>query len=514
MKSFFTASVAMALGLFGTAAYAAQPNQSFGYPSILPNQGNSRVASRQVSYNEPTYVGPSAAVGSGCAPGAAVGAPVVSGVESIGPQYGAGPACDGGYSSGPVYYESSPYVQAMGGGWGGGYGVQLPSACPRWFGGAYGLIFNRVADDPVWISTSDTDPTRSYTNTADALDTSFGGFEARIGRTFDCCRWGMEVVYWGLFPSAAKTAVTTADVPGNLMPNFDFNDVYLDMVDATGTPYRDTMYNVIAGDPDQYGNAAPSRLHCVVRDSEIHNVEINFLSGSLFNTGGCCGGCGVGGCGVGDCGCNTCGSCGVSPRWGSFASAPRRLSANWLFGVRYFKFSDYMQLGFENQNGVMDGYDPWGTGNNDQVFWDIDVDNNLVGVQLGVDLDYNVTKALQLEVGSRFGLYGNHMSVVHNMYNAHGSAYLWNDPNQLFYSDTTRNDVAFLGELRVGGGYKVSKHLRLTGGYRAIVASGVATSTHQLPVAHLPAQMNHTSQIKSNGDLILHGVYVGGEFAF
>ncbi len=83
-----------------------------------------------------------------------------------------------------------------------------------------------------------------------------------------------------------------------------------------------------------------------------------------------------------------------------------------------------------------------------------------------------------------------------------------------FTVQSEEDDVAFLGELRVGFGYEVGCHVRFTGGYRAVAASGVATALGQLDHGRTLGRLASVADIDTDDSLVLHGAYVGTEFAW
>ena len=82
----------------------------------------------------------------------------------------------------------------------------------------------------------------------------------------------------------------------------------------------------------------------------------------------------------------------------------------------------------------------------------------------------------------------------------------------------SKDDVAFLGELRLGGAYTLRHNSggrpiwRLYGGYRAVALTGVALPTNQIPADF--SDVVGVANIKSNGSMILHGLQAGVELAY
>ena len=79
-------------------------------------------------------------------------------------------------------------------------------------------------------------------------------------------------------------------------------------------------------------------------------------------------------------------------------------------------------------------------------------------------------------------------------------------------SSRTAEDVAFLGDLFAGVSYDLTQCWRITCGYRATVASGVALATSQIPRDAEFANMVYSPTLDSNDSLVLHGGYAGLEF--
>jgi hypothetical protein len=347
---------------------------------------------------------------------------------------------------------------------------------------------DRVNSDRVYFLRDPGLPSRLYLSSRDASMSTSGGVEARIGKTFCNCKWGLEGVYWGLFPDDQFATVTAGTVAApTVYTTHNYSDVYFD--NGMGPQSIDSLYND--------GSILTAALR---RSFEYQNVEINLLSGPLVPAPSCGGGCG--GCGGrGGCGALCADNCGQCSRW----------QAGWLFGVRYFKIDEDFMLGYDNGDGIIDySY----TGGTTEFFQEVQTSNNLVGVQLGLNLDYCITRCLQLDFGSKFGFYGNHMTTYQRIFDEFGPAYVNPGAAQDFVLNSSDNNIAFLGELRAGVGYKVGCHWRLTGGYRAVAASNVALPLHQLPVGQTLGALDHVKEIKHDASLILHGAYAGVEFAW
>ena len=76
-------------------------------------------------------------------------------------------------------------------------------------------------------------------------------------------------------------------------------------------------------------------------------------------------------------------------------------------------------------------------------------------------------------------------------------------------SDSSKEDIAFTGELMVGLSYDLTPLWRLVGGYRAVAITGVG-----LPLGQIPTRFDDLAavdRIDSGDSLLLHGAEAGLE---
>lgn len=406
--------------------------------------------------------------------------------------------------------------------------VYAPSvaAGPTWFGGFYGLIMNRVDSDAVYFLTEPSTINNLYLSSRDAAMEFSGGYEVRLGRVFNGGSWGMEFVYWELFPDDQQTSVNANQVnAAQLYTTTDYRDVNLNFDNHPTFPDRDSIANTFS----ETGNIVAARLR---RSFAFQNIELNLLSGPLYGGGGLragsatpfgqgyAGAIGDGGCyggtaygpsiGGGGCG-DGCGPCGdlYGGACGTGGCGPR-LNVGWLFGLRYFKFDESLVLDYDIADNIYDG-------NADNEFQhSVRVENDLVGAQLGLNLNYCLTDCLSLDGGTKFGLFGNHVGHRQFILNGTDYAYIAGAGGVEENIDITEDDedVAFLGEFRLGAAYKIGCHWRLSGGYRVLALSGVGLATDQLPYARSYTDLRKVGDIDRSGSLILHGAYAGVEFCW
>ncbi len=336
-----------------------------------------------------------------------------------------------------------------------GCGPCARGVCGKWFGSAGGLMMTRDDGNPYPFSFDTADEAIQLTNTRDADMDWGGGFDVRIGRYLKCGKFAVQGVYWGVYPNSEETSTLWNQVNGNLNGILNWDQLDYDGASADG-----------------WVNNAEA--HRVRREFEFHNVEVNLLH---FPT--LCG--------------NPCG--------------PQRFCFNWGGGVRYFRFDEHLQFG-------ADDLDTEFTGADNEIYYDIDVNNNLIGFQLNAQGQYYVTKRLSLLAGTKVGVFANYIDHHSRIGGALGDAVINNGPNagQAFNVTSDKNDIALLGEIDLGLNYQMTRCWSATLGYRAVAVSGVALPTNQIYPDLRGIQ--DVAIIDSNGSLILHGGYAGVEFNY
>ncbi len=445
--------------------------------------------------------------------GEAVAGPVMGGAISgpvVGTQMGA-PYMDSMQSGSwqPVYGQV-----AQSGSWQPVYG-QVPNVrtngAPRWFGGIYGLVMDRDDANEVYFLTAPSTADSLSLSSGDAQMQTSGGYEVRFGRTFGGGNWGVEAIYWELLPDN-QSATFNADGVLPAYSTIDYRDVFVDFGDDYPYP-AGTVRPAPASIFTEGGNIVSAQVD---RSFDFQNIELNFISRPIYAGGGLRAGRarpfgsggGLGGCGGGSaaCGssCDPCGdSCAPQPACGP------RLHIGWLAGARYFRFDESLRLTYNRLDPLVPN------AGLSTLQHEVSAENDLVGFQLGLNMDYYLSNRLQFETGSRFGLYGNNVSVNQRVYTDFGNGQVGTaGALQDFDIHTSDQVVSFLGEIRAGLAYKLGCHWRVTGGYRGLAASRVALATNQIPFGRSFNGITKANQVQSNGDLILHGAYAGLEFAW
>ena len=336
--------------------------------------------------------------------------------------------------------------------------VRPRPAAGNWFGSLSGVILTRDHGDHFNFSYGTGNEADQRTNTRDADMNWTGGFDIRFGKYFNCRRNAIEAVYWGIFPTSQSTRTVSADVPGNLNGIFNWNSL------DYGLGTADLYVNVAPGDDG---------IHQLTRDYAFQNVELN-----LWRF--------CGDCGTGECSCS-------------------RLRTNWLMGVRYFRFD-------ENLLFTADANDTYISGEDDEISYNIDLENHLVGFQFGNEAQYCVSDRLTADLGIKLGIYGNQINHISEIGGNWGVATINNGPflGEEFYVNNSKTDVAFLGEVNLGLRYCFNYRWTGSIGYRALAVSGVALPADQ--IYHDLRGINDVANVDSSRALILHGGFAGLEY--
>ncbi len=368
------------------------------------------------------------------------------------------------------------------------YGVGRLRHGGGWFGGVGGLYMTRDNANKVWLSVDDDNITDKVMTTHDA-DMGFGvGFEASIGRYYCNNTRAWQLSYWGISPNEQEHSVYAGvDTVGNL---------------GTSRTFDGLQYN--GGNVADFYN--DEDVHRLRRNYDFHNFEFNIMGapgyaaavgcGAPFgDVGGNCGTCGngVGGCG----GCSACVS---SCDW----------RFNWLAGFRYFQFSEDFLYSSDAADTVF-------TGAPEEVHYDIDIENHLIGFQLGGIADYCWSSRWNFRNSIKVGAYASHINHRSRIYGSAGTATI-NNINSPYNGDdwlvsSAKNDVAFMAEWDTALTYQWTCNWRARMGYRAVAITGVAFAGEQIPTETY-VDLGNVRIIDSNGSMILHGGYASLEYSY
>lgn len=288
-----------------------------------------------------------------------------------------------------------------------------------------------------------------YLFSTDADFKTFAGMETVLSRR-NCSGSGWEARYWGLYPNSTSTMID--NMPGTALTGLQ------------NLNFAPSWSNVL-----QVYDAADR--HRITRDNTINSLELNMLRNGGSFTGLRC----------------------------------RNAYYELLGGFRWFQFNENFTY------SAINSLAPWPN----QLDYGINVRNSLLGFQLGGRTEWCLTDRFRLATGLRGGVFNNRISHHSRISDQLGNqaAIVGGPFNGTAYDfESTKNDVAFLGELDTGLIYQLSSRARLNFGYRVISVNGLALAPNQFPYNFTDA--NDIRRIDSNGGLLLHGAYVGAQFCF
>ena len=312
----------------------------------------------------------------------------------------------------------------------------------------------RNSANRVWVSYQADREANQLMNTDDIGLAWRAGGEITFGRTFCCGAWGVEATYWALDPFAGDATISH--------PNGVSTPLIVDFLDFGAHEATEYFYG-----------ACSQRLW---RRDEIHNVEINFLCNQAY---GCVDAC----------------------------SVPSS-QVRWIVGLRFFRFEEGLLFA-----SLDEGYSWWQEGGIHQAYIDENIKNNLWGLQTGVELEWGRhlnPYGLSLYVAPKFGIYGNYMENRFDIYRGDGLRATPDPTSGVVGSypvEATGGCVSFLGEIDAGIDWRFRDRWSARIGYRVVAISGIGLADHQIPtyVNDIP-ELGHISR---NGDLVLHGGYLG-----
>lgn len=385
----------------------------------------------------------------------------------------------------------------------------------QWFCGIYGLAMDRDApgNARVGLRVSQADVTAAGSYVPVPSDTVLhtnnagyefrGGAEIRFGSTFQCgssCEYAgccppqtyaWEFGYWFLAEDPSSAIVVNNDPEGDprLYSGINFSGLAIPGLDSVNyvIPIEDTDIPIGVGDQRILAERVRTNF-------SAQSFELNILRLPFFCSGPTCGS----------------GCCDGTPCGPSFSMAG-------LCGFRYMRLDDDFQYAMEW--GVWDGaaVDPptfagFNDGADNEMFYKISVDNNLAGLQLGCDMNYCYANCWDFFWDTNFGLYNNDISSTQRVRLGDGTAVTFENGGSSARVHSTKDTVAFLGEMRIGGAYHINCNNRLTLAYRVVAIGGVALTTDQIPTTF--DNPGYVGLIDSSGSIIMHGVQLGWERKF
>jgi hypothetical protein len=334
----------------------------------------------------------------------------------------------------------------------GGLGCSPCRPCRPWYFSAAGLVMGRDKPGRVW-TTYETNNNPNQLMSTDDVDPDWaGGFETHVGRQFACGDWALDLTYWTLDDMSASVGQTHVN---SVSTPLLFNDLEFGPGDRV---------------QDYFDSAEEHRL---ARRNRVHNVELNLIEGI-----------------------SACGSCNT---WQCRKS----------FGVRYFRFDDDLALATLDLGGV------WGANSgSDEVYLEDSIENNLIGFQLGCQLERQCGGRLTFLLAPKFGIYNNHIEQRFDLRRGDGVAAMpsaFSGVSGGYPVESSRDVVSFLTELNLGLAWQPTCHWSLFGGYRVVALTGMGLADSQIPqyIIDIP----EIADIDYQDALLLHGAFFGVSYS-
>jgi hypothetical protein len=320
--------------------------------------------------------------------------------------------------------------------------------CYPWYASMSAILLSRSDARRVWTSYEHGDETNQLTNTQFGLEWKAGG-EGTLGRRFccDCVPLALETTFWSGEAFFGSNCTTN---PGGYVST----PLALNRLDFGSL-----------GASLWFDDAQEHRLW---RRDEYYNLEVNLVREQLA--------------------------------W----ACDSRWDIGWSFGVRYFRFQDFLQFGTLNHNGAN-----WGDLPNTAYLSDR-ATNNLIGAQVGFDASWRMFNNVRLFVSPKFGIYDNYLE---SDFQAHtGNGIQARSPYGSFPVQGSANDIAFLTQIDAGVDWQFSRNWSARVGYRVVAISGVGLADDQFPqyITDIP-EIEHVSRYSS---LVLHGAFAGITYNF
>jgi hypothetical protein len=179
-----------------------------------------------------------------------------------------------------------------------------------------------------------------------------------------------------------------------------------------------------------------------------------------------------------------------------------------LAGVRFFRFDEGLTWGqfADPANPALPGGAPT------EAIVNANVQNNLVGFQIGAYMNYQVCDRFSVFAVPKIGIYGNHIEGHNSMALSDGTVATFDNNGDALNFHNSTNVFSVLGSLDAGFTWAVTPVWSVVGGYRVVAVSGMALGDNQIP--QFFADEAGWKEIKTNGNLILHGAFAGIEARF
>jgi hypothetical protein len=163
-------------------------------------------------------------------------------------------------------------------------------------------------------------------------------------------------------------------------------------------------------------------------------------------------------------------------------------SVSWLAGLRYDNLNEHFKLIFHK-----------GT---NRSSYNIHTQNYLLGPQLGLNIQWNPIEHLGWDFTVKMGEMLNY---------ARNKVFMGDEDNTVALRHFRRQEcnAAFMTDVALQLGYEWFSHLNTHVGYEMIYLSGLAIAGDQID-----KRPKSTSRLLTNGDAIIHGLFLGLKYTF
>jgi hypothetical protein len=186
-----------------------------------------------------------------------------------------------------------------------------------------------------------------------------------------------------------------------------------------------------------------------------------------------------------------------------------RYQGSCIYGVRYFKLDEDFNYFTQSTIPGDPTADPPTLDTIGSLSNNINVHNNMVGIQIGGDLWMCILPGLRVGAEGKAAVLGNNIAVENTI--------AVNTGLQVPVEDLVTHDVSFLGEANIMGTYRLNQQWTLRGGYQFLFVDGVALAPENFnpvppAVFNPPPGVNRVASINDNGNVFYHGWFAGAEF--
>jgi Putative beta barrel porin-7 (BBP7) len=316
------------------------------------------------------------------------------------------------------------------------------------------------------------------------------GFDIMAGRYLDRNQFGFGLGYFLWDPSSES--VIRLGAAGTIRPA---SPAYRDISIDAGSG-AEPMYDIVDGS----GGYAGATAVRATRDLRFQGIEANLFSFGLMGAQRASyAGCNQGLFGRGVCSGNGGFGGAAGPVCRPSSGRVRVMTSH---GFRWFQIEDSLEYAY-NIDGVA-GYQA------NDLYENVDIENNLYGYQFGGRLNYCLNSRLSMNIGGKFGLYGNDVEMRHRVGTATTAAYRNGAAADRIDHGSSDTVLATLGELDLGLAYRLSNAWSIQGGYRLMGITGVANAVDSLPTDY--SSMAAACRVYADDSYLLHGGYAGLTF--